>query len=90
MTDTTAAVRFYWRPGCGFCSALAYELDRIGLEYEPLNIWEDPDAAGFVRSVAGGNETVPTIAVGAKALVNPAPSQVLAAVAAEAPHLLPS
>jgi mycoredoxin len=39
--------------------------------YEEVNIWESPDAAAFVRSVANGNETVPTVTVGTKSVVNP-------------------
>lgn len=64
-------VTVYWRPGCPFCSMLSRDLARAGLTYESRNIWEDPDAAAFVRSVARGNETVPTVTVGDTALVNP-------------------
>jgi len=35
-----------------------------------LNIWTDPAAAAFVRSVNGGDETVPTVAVAGETLVN--------------------
>ena len=28
-----------------------------------INIWKDPAAAEFVRSVANGNETVPTVII---------------------------
>ena len=35
------------------------------------DIWQHPDAAEFVRSVANGNETVPTVTVGDVAVVNP-------------------
>jgi mycoredoxin len=45
-----------------------------------VNIWEDPAAAAFVRSVAGGNETVPTLVVNGEAMVNPSPRQVVGAV----------
>jgi hypothetical protein len=45
------------------------------------NIWEDPDAAAFVRSVARGNETVPTVVVRGSALVNPPAAEVLARLA---------
>ena len=67
----SATVIFYWRPGCGFCRRLSGELDELGVEVEARNIWEDPDAAAFVRSVANGNEVVPTVVVGPQALVNP-------------------
>ncbi len=48
------------------------------LRVHQVNIWRDPDAASFVRSVADGNETVPTVVVDGRPLVNPAPSQVVA------------
>jgi hypothetical protein len=43
---------------------------------EELNIWTDPGAAAFVRSVNGGDETVPTVVVAGEVLVNPTPRQV--------------
>jgi glutaredoxin-like protein len=77
-TDTTApTVTFYWRPGCPFCNALAGGLQQAGVAFEPVNIWDDPAAAAFVRSVAGGNEVVPTITVGSTSLVNPSPAAVV-------------
>jgi glutaredoxin-like protein len=78
-----------WRPGCGFCSALLKGLERSGLEFERRNIWEDEEAAAFVRSVADGNEVVPTVRVGGVGLVNPTAQQVMAAVAEHAPDSLP-
>jgi len=68
---STPSVTLYWRPGCPFCSRLTAALRAEGIDYTPVNIWDDPDAAAFVRSVANGNETVPTVTVGATALVNP-------------------
>lgn len=91
-TEPTSAeaVDFYWRPSCPFCAMLRMRLEDIGLPVRELNIWEDPHAAAFVRSVAGGNETVPTVAVGQEALVNPGIKAVRDLVARLAPHLLPS
>jgi glutaredoxin-like protein len=68
---TSPKIELYWRPGCPFCGLLRRGLSRAGIEFEAHNIWEEPDAAAFVRSVAGGNETVPTVSVGGRALVNP-------------------
>lgn len=82
-------VTVFWRPGCGFCAALLRGLDKSGLRYERADIWADEDAAAYVRSVARGNETVPTVRIGDTALVNPSAQQVLATVAAEAPDHLP-
>ena len=52
------------------------------------NIHEDADDAALVRSVADGNETVPTVFVGNVALVNPTTALVKQTVAKHAPHLL--
>jgi mycoredoxin len=74
MGDTPTAERrvaFYWRPGCGFCSSLRRKLERAGVTLELHNIWEDPEAAAVVRGAADGNETVPTVGIGGRYLVNP-------------------
>jgi mycoredoxin len=75
----------YWRPGCGFCSRLRHRLDSLGISYAEVDIWSDPDGAAFVRSVANGNETVPTLAIGSVALVNPAIDIVIETARTEAP-----
>lgn len=90
MSGDIAAVEFYWRPGCPFCTLLRARLRRTRLPVREVNIWEDPDAAARVRAVAGGNETVPTVFVGEYALVNPTARQVLALVREHAPALLPA
>ncbi len=74
-------VTIYWRPGCGFCSRLERDLERRGIAIVMHNIWEDPAHAAVVRSVANGNETVPTVIVGDLALVNPSADAVVAALA---------
>jgi glutaredoxin-like protein len=80
-TEPLEAIQFYWRPGCPFCMTLDRALSGIEIPLEKHNIWEDDDAAAFVRSVANGNETVPTVRVGDQFLVNPSAKQVAAAVA---------
>ena len=74
-------VTFYWRPGCGFCSGLDRQLTTAGVTLDKHNIWEDPAAAEFVRSVNRGNEIVPTVVVNGKALTNPSAKEVIAALA---------
>lgn len=87
MTDRAIVV--YWRPGCGFCASLLRGLERAGLTFDRANIWDDDAAAAFVRSVAGGNETVPTVRIGSVALVNPSARDVLRTVATELPSQVP-
>lgn len=83
-----AAIVVYWRPGCPWCSRLLRWIDRSGLPVERRNIWDEPDAAAAVRAITGGDETVPTVTVGAVDLVNPSPKVLAAAVGQELPHLL--
>ena len=78
---TAPTITVYWRPGCGFCSSLLRQLDRYGLRYDRVNIWEEPEGAAFVRSVARGNETVPTVSVGSTAMVNPSIDQIVTLLA---------
>ncbi|WP_158889193.1 glutaredoxin domain-containing protein [Amycolatopsis anabasis] len=84
----TTAIEFYWRPGCPFCLALRRRVRRSGLPVREIDIWADPEAAARVRSVADGNETVPTVFVGTHAMVNPSFRQLESAVREHAPALL--
>ncbi len=86
--DSIDAVEFYWRPGCPFCAMLERDLNAASIPLAKRNIWDDPSAAEFVRSVADGNETVPTIFVGGKAMVNPPIGQVTKLLSEIAPHLI--
>lgn len=73
-------ITMYWRPGCGFCMALERQLLKNNIAFEKRNIWDDPEAAAIVRSVARGNETVPTLTIGEQSFVNPSIDQVKAAL----------
>lgn len=81
-------VVLYWRPGCPYCIKLRAELRFSGLRYTQVNIWESAAAAAYVRSVANGNETVPTVDVAGHAVVNPSRRQLLALVREHAPQAL--
>ncbi|MGB3762401.1 MAG: glutaredoxin domain-containing protein [Ornithinimicrobium sp.] len=74
-TDHTPddGVVIYWRPGCGFCARLRSTLGAEGDKATWINIWEDEDAAAFVRSVNDGNETVPTVVLDGIPVTNPSP-----------------
>ncbi len=75
-------VTVYWRPGCPFCVSLRRGLQRSGLTTEQVDIWADPSGAAFVRSHAGGNETVPTVDIAGTVLVNPRAGLVIELAAA--------
>lgn len=82
-------VTVYTRPGCPFCTSLRAGLRRQGLEFAEVDIWQDPDAATTVRSLADGNETVPTVVIGEWSAVNPSTGQVMEAVGKHAPERMP-
>lgn len=86
--DQIESVDFYWRPGCPFCGRLERALIKAKVPTVKRNIWDDPDAAAFVRSVADGNETVPTVTIGSQSLINPSPRALAKALKKRAPHLL--
>lgn len=88
MVEDQDGVVVYWRPMCPYCMKLRLRLRFTRLRYTEVNIWRDPEAAAFVRSVADGNETVPTVTVAGRAMVNPSKRQLMEAVAAYAPQLL--
>lgn len=73
-------VVIYWRPGCVFCLRLRGALGKDKDKAAWVSIWADEDAAAFVRSVNGGNETVPTVRIGDEVHTNPDPEVVRAAL----------
>lgn len=57
---------------CGYCRRLKSQLDRENIAYEIVDIEHDAEAARFVMSVNGGNQTVPTVRFAdGSALTNP-------------------
>ncbi|MBX7468098.1 hypothetical protein K1Y80_18690 [Streptomyces sp. MAG02] len=89
VTEDQDGVVLYWRPLCTYCMKLRLSLLFTRLRFVKVNIWRDPDAAAFVRSVADGNETVPTVTVAGRAMVNPSKRELFEAVRAHAPRSLP-
>lgn len=82
-------VEFLWRPHCRFCRNLRVELVAAGITLNERNIWKDEEAAAAVRRAARGNETVPTVVVGRRTLVNPSREKVIKAVHREFPGRFP-
>jgi mycoredoxin len=89
MAAEVPEVLVYTRPGCPFCTSLRAGLRRQDLAFREINIWQDGEAARIVRSIADGNETVPTVVIGQWSAVNPSARQVVHAVGEHAPERLP-
>ena len=74
---SVSQVTMYSTPWCGDCQRLKAEMTREGIAYAEVNIETDPEAAAFVESVNGGNQTVPTVVFpGGAAVTNPSIGQV--------------
>ena len=74
-------ITMYSTTWCGYCRRLKSQLEREGIGYTEVDIEQVPDAAEYVMSVNGGNQTVPTVVVlspaGEKvAMTNPSLAQV--------------
>ena len=69
-------------------ASLLHKLRRSGVRLRIHDIWNDDADAAFVRSVARGNETVPTVVVGDVVFVAPTARTVLDAIKQQAPHLV--
>jgi mycoredoxin len=51
----------YSTPWCGHCVRLKGALEREGVEFQVIDIEQDPAAADYVMSINGCYATVPTI-----------------------------
>lgn len=71
----------YWRPGCPFCLALRVGLRLTRTPHALVDVREDAEASAFVRRHNGGDELVPTVAVGDRVLSNPSVREVRRALA---------
>jgi mycoredoxin len=66
---------------CGYCQRLKAQLDRAGVPYTEIDIEYSPEAAQYVESVNGGNQTVPTVVLpDGRAMTNPSINQLLDAL----------
>lgn len=71
------SVTVYSRPMCGYCTTLKRELERRGVPFDSVDIWEDRGQAEVVREANGGDELVPTVQVGERFFGNPSIDEVL-------------
>lgn len=56
-----ATVTMYSTQWCGYCRRLKSQMQRAGIAFTEVDIEADPEAARFVSSHNGGNQTVPTL-----------------------------
>jgi mycoredoxin len=61
VIPVTGELTMYTTTWCGFCRRLKSQLARDGIDMVEIDIEKDPEAAAFVESVNGGNQTVPVV-----------------------------
>lgn len=77
-----AQFTMYSTPWCGYCHRLKSQLKRAGIEFDVVDIEQQPEAAYEVERVNNGNQTVPTLVFpDGTAMTNPSLSQVQAQIA---------
>ena len=82
-SESPNVVTMYSTAWCGYCHRLRSQLDREGIDYQVVDIENDPSAAELVMSVNGGMQTVPTLVFpDGSALTNPSLAQVKQRLAA--------
>ncbi len=68
---------------CGYCTRLKAGLQHAGIAFAEINIELENGGAELVRSVNGGNQTVPTVVFpDGSALTNPSVAEIKAQLAA--------
>jgi len=77
--SAVSTLTMYSTTWCGYCRRLKSQLSREGIEYTEVDIEQNPQAAEYVMSVNGGNQTVPTVQFpDGSALTNPSIADVRA------------
>ena len=72
----------YTTPWCGYCHRLKSQLDREGIDYDVVDIEQQPEATSIVESANNGNRTVPTLVYAdGTSMTNPSLAQVKQKVA---------
>ncbi len=61
QAPAAGTITMYSTTWCGYCRRLKGQLEREGITFTEVNIENSPEAAEFVMSVNGGNQTVPTV-----------------------------
>ncbi|GAA2589363.1 mycoredoxin [Dactylosporangium fulvum] len=75
-------ITMYSTTWCGYCHRLKSQFDREGIQYQVVDIERESEAAKYVESVNGGNQTVPTVRFDdGTAMTNPTIVQVKAKLA---------
>jgi len=77
-----AGVKVYGADWCSLTQDALEFLDRVGVDYQYINIEEDPQAREWVKQQNDGKEKKPTIDVGGRVLAEPSDEELEEALTA--------
>ena len=66
--DGAAKVEIYTTPMCGYCMRAKRLLERKGVNYTEIDLWQHPARREEMLRRAGGRRTVPQIFIGGSAV----------------------
>jgi mycoredoxin len=79
--DAAPVVTVYSAPWCGPCTRLKQRLRELSVEFQEIDVEEDPEAAEWVISVNRGDRMIPTVRFAdGRVLRNPTADEVLAGI----------
>jgi len=61
---TPARIKVFWQPGCSSCLRTKEFLTKQGIDFESIDVHNDPDGAAQLRAL--GARSVPVVALGGK------------------------
>lgn len=68
MKDIGSVV-VYGAPWCGDCIRSENVLNRMNIEYEKIDIDENPEVEGYIRKIQKGSRKIPLIVFGDKSFL---------------------
>jgi len=63
------SVVVYGAPWCGDCIRSENVLNRMNIEYEKIDIDENPEVEGYIRKIQKGSRKIPLIVFGDKSFL---------------------
>lgn len=76
-------IKIYGADWCGMTRRTLMHLDRLGVEYEYIDIDGDGAASEWVKNQNGGKEKKPTLDIGGRVLTTPSNQQLEQALRAQ-------
>ncbi|WP_144109788.1 glutaredoxin domain-containing protein [Paraburkholderia sp. BCC1886] len=64
QTATHAKIKVFWQPGCSSCLRTKEFLTKQGIEFESIDVHNDPDGRGQLEAL--GARSVPVVALGGR------------------------